>query len=73
MVTTHSPMILNFMEDVDAKKGVVYLYKTDQGFTKAKRLFDIPSMAKKLEFMGPGEVFIDTDLTHLFKEIATLQ
>jgi len=73
MVTTHSPMILNFMEDADAKKGVVYLYKTDQGFTKAMRLFDIPSMAKKLEFMGPGEVFIDTDLTHLFKEIATLQ
>lgn len=73
MVTTHSPMILNFMEDADAKKGVVYLYKTDQGFTKAKRLFDIPSMAKKLEFMGPGEAFIDTDLTHLFKEIVTLQ
>ena len=73
MVTTHSPMILNFMEDADAKKGVVYLYKTDQGFTKAIRLFDIPSMAKKLEFMGPGEAFIDTDLTHLFKEISTLQ
>jgi len=29
-------------------------------------------MAKKLEFMGPGEVFVDTDLTHLDQEIETM-
>jgi predicted ATPase len=73
MVTTHSPMVLNFLEDADAKQGVIYLYKTDQGFTKSIKMFEIPSMAKKLEFMGPGEAFIDTDLTVLYKEIATLQ
>ncbi len=73
MVTTHSPMILNFLEDEIAKQGVVYLYKTEKGFTKAKKLFEIPSQAKKLEVMGPGEVFIDTDLTHLYQEIADLQ
>lgn len=73
MVTTHSPMILNFMEDLTAKEGVNYLYKTTEGYTRAIRLFDIPSMAKKLEFMGPGEVFIDTDLTKLGQEISDLQ
>lgn len=72
MVTTHSPMILNFMEDDVAKKGIHYLYKTKEGYTRAKRLFDIPSMAKKLEFMGPGEVFIDTDLTKLYEEAANI-
>ncbi|EGR1420442.1 AAA family ATPase [Vibrio cholerae] len=69
LVTTHSPMILNFLEDDVAKKSVHYLYKTKEGFTRSKRLFDIPSMSKKLDFMGPGEAFIDTDLTELYKEI----
>lgn len=71
MVTTHSPMILNYLTDDVAKKGVIYLYKNKKGATQSIRLFDIPSMAKKLQFMGPGEVFVDTDLTTLSKEIAS--
>ena len=71
MVTTHSPMILNYLEDEVARKGVIYLYKNSKGATQSIRLFDIPSMAKKLKFMGPGEVFVDTDLTTLFKEISS--
>lgn len=72
LITTHSPMILNFLEDNIAREGVIYLYKNSKGITKAKRLFDIPSLDKKLNMMGPGEAFIDTDLTQLYKEIATL-
>lgn len=72
MVTTHSPMILNYLEDEVAKKSVVYLYKTDAGHTKAIRFFDIPSMAKKLTVLGPGEVFVDTKLRALADEIATV-
>ncbi len=72
LVTTHSPMILNFMEDDVAKAGVHYLYKTQEGFTRSIRLFDIPSLAKKLAFMGPGEAFIDTNLIELYQEIAQL-
>ena len=69
MVTTHSPVILNYLEDEIAKQGVIYLYKTDFGATQAIRLFEIPSLEKKLQFMGPGEAFIDTQLTHLDEEI----
>ncbi|GAA5443987.1 hypothetical protein Misp06_02167 [Microbulbifer sp. NBRC 101763] len=72
LVTTHSPVILNFLDDEVAKKGVIYLYKNKQGGTKAKRLFEIPSLAKKLEFMGPGEAFIDTDLMQLHNEIVAI-
>lgn len=73
LVTTHSPMILNFMEDHVAKNGVVYLYKNASGHTQSIRLFDIPSMSKKLQFMGPGEAFVDTDLTQLYDEIASMK
>lgn len=72
LVTTHSPMILNFLEDEVALDAVIYLYKNQQGFTRSIKFFDIPSMAKKLQFMGVGEVFVDTDLTLLYQEIESL-
>ena len=69
LVTTHSPMILNYLEDELARKGVMYLYKTRKGHTQAIRFFDIPSVAEKLTVMGPGEAFADTNLTALHDEI----
>lgn len=69
LVTTHSPMILNYMEDDVAREGVMYLYKTSEGHTRAIPFFRIPSLAEKLSVMGPGEVFADTDLTALQDEI----
>jgi len=72
LVTTHSPMILNYLDDDVAREGVVYLYKTADGRTQAKRFFDIPSVAEKLSVMGPGEAFADTDLTALQEEIETV-
>lgn len=69
VVTTHSPMILNYLDDPVAREGVVYLYKTRDGRTRAIRFFDIPSVAEKLTVMGPGEAFADTDLTALHDEI----
>jgi len=69
LVTTHSPMILNYLDDDVAQAGVIYLYKTEQGYTQAIPLFGIPSMAEKLRVMGPGEAFVDTDLTQLANEI----
>ena len=73
LVTTHSPLILNFLEDKVAEEGVVYLYKNMKGYTQAIRFFDIPSLRKKLEFMGPGEVFVDTNLPELAGEIQRLE
>ena len=55
LVTTHSPMILNYLSDEVAKSGVIYLYKTPIGFTKAIQFFSIPSIAEKLTVMGPGK------------------
>jgi ABC-type branched-subunit amino acid transport system ATPase component len=69
MVTTHSPMILNYLSDDVARSGVIYIYKTSHGRTKAIPFFSIPSIAEKLTVMGPGEAFADTHLTALQEEI----
>jgi predicted ATPase len=69
LITTHSPMVLNYLEDDIAIKGVVYIYKAKNGATQAIRFFDIPSMREKLTVMGAGEVYEDTLLTQLNEEI----
>jgi len=72
LVTTHSPLILNYLDDSTAVGGVSYLYKSSDGITRSIRFFDIPSMRKKLEVMGPGEVYEDTELSTLTVEIKAL-
>lgn len=72
LVTTHSPLILNYLSDEAAKAGVIYLYKNKQGATNSIPFFSIPSLAKKLSVMGPGEAFADTNLTQLDSEIEAM-
>jgi predicted ATPase len=69
LITTHSPMVLNYLEDDIAIEGVIYIYKNQVGATQAIRLFDLPRMRKKLTVMGAGEVYEDTILTQLNEEI----
>ncbi len=69
MVTTHNPVILNYLPDERAKESVFFLYRTAKGDTKAKRFFDVPVTSEKLEVLGPGEVFLDTSLTELAEEL----
>jgi len=69
LVTTHSPMIINYLSDEVAKAGVMYFYKASDGSTRAIPFFSIPSLAEKLTVMGPGEAFVDTDLNRLIDEI----
>jgi predicted ATPase len=69
LITTHSPMVLNYLEDEVAIEGVIYIYKAKNGATQAIRLFDILSMREKLTVMGAGEVYEDTLLTQLNEEI----
>lgn len=70
LVTTHSPIILNYLEDDVASEGVVYIYRRADGRSASIRFFDIPSMREKLRVMGPGDVYQDTSLTELAEEVA---
>ncbi len=64
-VTTHSPLILNYLDDEQAKKSVFLLYRRKNGSTRAVRFFDIPDVASRLESMGPGEAYLDVGLERL--------
>ncbi|MEO5332792.1 MAG: AAA family ATPase [Magnetococcus sp. YQC-5] len=65
LVTTHSPLILNYLDDDQARRSALFIYKTPQGATRMRHFFAIPGIGEKLSCMGPGDAFVDTDLYHL--------
>lgn len=69
MVTTHSALVLNYLEDKVAKNSVVLLYKDKKGFTGAANFFDIPEIAKQMEFMAPGQIMSQTNLIELNEKL----
>ena len=73
IVTTHSPMFLNYLDDAVAKESVTLLYKTLDGITHATRFFKIPSVAKKLEALPPGAAMLDMYLQDVAREVEISQ
>lgn len=64
IVTTHSTI---FMDYVD-KEEIIYLFRDPKnGFTKAAALFDNPVFRRKLEYLYPGEVFMNTSNEEIVK------
>lgn len=68
VVTTHSPLLLNYLPDDVARAAVQLIYKTPEGETRIRKFFDIKRIAEKLHVMGPGDAFVDTDLKLLTQE-----
>ena len=61
VITTHSPVLINYLDDDVAKESVILMNKR-RGIVKAKRLFDVPMIEEKLTVMGPGEAYADTHI-----------
>ena len=72
LVTTHSPMILNYLEDTMARQAVQFIYKSPEGETRVRPFFSVPGIGTKLESMGPGEAFVDTDMVALAESCVKL-
>lgn len=75
IVTTHSPMVLNYIEEDLAKKSVILIYKNNGGHTLSVHLFDVPSAANKLDILSPGEAMVDlylSDVAIEAEELASL-
>ena len=68
LVTTHSPLVLNYLLDEEARESVFFVYK-DEGRSKCVRFFDIHEVDERLQFMGPGEAYADTDLQRLVESL----
>src|SRR5690606_34357481 len=58
LVTTHSPMILNYLPDDVARASVRMIYRTAQGYTRSVPFFSLPETDEKLGVLGAGEVFV---------------
>ncbi len=68
IITTHSPMILNYLPDEVACRAVVLCYRTREGKIRTRRFFELDEPKRKLQLLGPGEVFVDTDLAEAAAE-----
>ena len=62
IVTTHSPMVLNYLPDDVATDSVTLLYKRPDGRTQACKFFEIPSAAQKLDCLAAGDAMLDLSL-----------
>lgn len=72
LLTTHSPLVLNYLSDDVARQSVQFIYKTPAGESRIRPFFEIPRIADKLRSMGPGDAFVDTDLKALTTECIAL-
>ncbi|MEN8214905.1 MAG: ATP-binding protein [Pseudomonadota bacterium] len=70
LITTHSPILLNYIEDEQAKKSVIFTYKNKKGITQQQPFFTIKGVAEKLEILGPGEAMLDVSLNELAQELS---
>ena len=52
IVTTHSPLILNYLDDATAREAVQFVYKTPEGHTRIRRFFDMPRIIKNWRAWG---------------------
>ena len=67
--TTHSPLLLNYLTDDEARASVFLIYKTPRGVTRSVSFFRLPEIEEKITVMGPGEAFVDTDLNALVDQL----
>ncbi len=69
LVTTHSPMVLNYLDDEVAKAGVYLVYKNEDGITRCGRYFESSITQEKLGILGPGEVYVDTEIESVARDL----
>lgn len=69
IVTTHSPMVLNYLDDQVAKDGIFLVYRNAAGYTRCGRYFQSNRTREKLRLLGPGEIFVDTTMQEVSSDL----
>ena len=67
IVTTHSPVVLNdFLPE-----EIVFLWRDKNGFSHSRKLFDTEEMKDTLEFLNPGEVWLNLEKEDILDKLST--
>ncbi len=69
VVTTHNPVFLNYLPEDKVLESVILVHRNKDGYTQATRYFELPSVAERLPFLSPGEVFLDVDIEQALHEL----
>jgi predicted ATPase len=64
ILATHSPVVLNYVKEI----GINYLSRTEAGNVIASKLFEREDVKSMLEYMGPGEVWLNLEESDLTKK-----
>ncbi len=73
VVATHSPLLLNFIEEDIAKKSILFVYRTHDGKTRTRNFYDLVESRISVEehaLFGPGELMQRMDLVKLSEQLA---
>lgn len=65
IVTTHSPVLLNYFDE----DSIVCLWRNPDGTVLANRMFENPELREHLQFMNPGEVWLNMEQDELEKAL----
>lgn len=72
IITTHNPVIINYMEEDTAIKSTLLVYKKASGDTGIRRFFEIPEVRERLRYLSPGEAFLDVDTDEVLQNAESL-
>jgi len=70
IVATHSPLLLNYLDDNIARDSILFVYKTKDGATKVENFFDIIAKYQYIseheyDLFGAGEIMQRVNLLEL--------
>lgn len=68
ILTTHSTVFLDYVD----KDSIVYLYRSEDGETRAAKLFESEEMREQLEYMWPGEVILNMSQSEIIDKLLRL-
>ncbi len=74
IVATHSPLLLNYLDDEVAKASILFVYKTQNGTTKVGNFFEIIAKYQEIsqheyDLFGAGEIMQRVNLLELTEKL----
>jgi predicted ATPase len=74
IVATHSPLLLNYLDDEVSKESILFVYKTQNGATKVGNFFEIIEKYQEIsqheyDLFGAGEIMQRVNLLELTEKL----